>query len=301
MLRTLIFALAALAASTSLAQTSTTYDPKIAYTQLSSRTCSVYVANADGSRAWRLGTAVGNIIGVDFAPGGGRVAFSDSQGLKVISYTAGNSGIQVTGVQLAVNTINGQPGRPDFSPDGTRIMYQTSSNTAPNTIRVVTVPGGAEVFSYSCYACSEPRWLRSDLGDAFSFRRYDFSGPSPIPEIWTALVNADGTVTAGPALSAANQAFKGIEDFDVARTRNALLVTANYPTTIRLVEFNLVSGAITDKGGPGTRGHYFADDSWIVYREQVKGGYYINSLDATTGLSTRLTPKGNYGFIDARP
>lgn len=115
------------------------------------------------------------------------------------------------------------------------------------------------------------------------------------------LVNVDGTVTAGPALSTANQTFKGIEDFDIAHASNALLITANYPTTIRLVEFNLVSGAVTDKGGPGTRGHFFADDSWIVYREQVKGGYFINSLDPDTGLSTRLTARGAYGFIDARP
>lgn len=301
MFRLFVFTFSLMAATAAWGQT--TYDPKIAYTQLSGKTTYVYVANADGTGAWRLVPGVNGVSGVDFAPGGGRIAFSDSQGLKVVTYTAGNTGIQVNGVQLLVNLVNGRPGPPDFSPDGTRIIYQTSSKTSPNTIRAVTVPGGVEVLSYPCYLCSEPRWLRSELGDAFAFRRWDFSGPSLIPEIWTALVEQDGTVTAGLVLSAANQAFGGIEDFDVARTRDALLVTANYPTAVRFVEFDMGAdfGAITDKGGSGYRGHYSADDARIIYREQVKGGYFINSLDPATGVSKRLTAKGNYGFIDARP
>lgn len=292
--------------ATSVAWGQTAYDPKIAYTKVSGSSQELYLANADGTRAVRVATVgrdpygfPGNIHGLDFAPGGGRIAYTDATGLTVLTYTASNSGIKVDRRDLLV------PGRyvysPDFSPDGTRIIYKTSSNSTPNTIRVVTVPGGAEVLTYPCYVCSEPRWLRSELGDAFSFHRWNFSGPSPAPEIWTALVEADGTVTAGPVLTTTNQAFNGIEDFDVARTRNALLVTANYPTGLRFIEVDLVSGLITDKGGPGTRGHYSADDSWIVYREQVKGGSYINSLDPATGISRRLTAKGSYGKTDARP
>lgn len=308
MFRLFVFTISLTAATAAWGQT---YDPKVAYTKVSGSSQELYLANADGTRAVRVATVgrdpygfPGNIHGLDFAPGGGRIAYTDATGLTVLTYTASSSGIKVDRRDLLV------PGRdvykPDFSPDGTRIIFHTPSNsTTPNSVRVVTVPGGVEVLSYPCSHCSEPRWLRSELGDAFSFRRWNHSGPSPIPEIWTALVEQDGTVTAGLVLSAANQAFGGIEDFDVAHTRDALLVTVNNPTGLQFIEFDLGSdnfGAITDKGGPGRRGHYFADDSRILFiSPHLASGDFVSSLDPATGLITRLTKKGSYGTADARP
>ena len=303
MLRTLTFALSVLVVPAALAQTSTTYDPKIAYTQASGNTQYLYLANADGTRAVRVATATGDINGVDFAPGGGRIAFSDRAGLKVLSYTASNTGIQVNSVVLLVGV---RVASPDFSDDGKRILYYQMGTTADlSGFRAVPAAGGAPVLLYQSSSLGHGRWLRStDMVNAFAFLRTTYvpNTPGTTYEIWTVLLDQNDTViSAGPTVSTSSQAFKAIEDFDIAHTRNALLVTANYPTTVRLVDFDLVLAAVTDKGGPGMKGHYSAGDSWIVYLEQVKGGCFIDSLDPVTGLSTRLTAKGTCGFIDARP
>ena len=144
----------------------------------------------------------------------------------------------------------------------------------------------------------------ADMGNAFAFLKALPHGPNvPVDyEIWTVLLNANNQVlSVGPVVSTLSQDFKAIEDFDIARTRNALLIAANYPTTGRFVEFNLGTRQLIDKGGPGSRPSYSADDSRIIYREAVKGGAYITSLDPGTGLSTRLTAMGNVSAPDARP
>ena len=58
--------------SSSIAHAQTAYDPRIAYTQHSGQTSSLFMANADGSHAVKIasGTAINAI---DFAPGGGRM------------------------------------------------------------------------------------------------------------------------------------------------------------------------------------------------------------------------------------
>ena len=164
------------------------------------------------------------------------------QGLKVVSYTASNAGITVNGVQMIVP---GRHGGPDFSPDGTRLLYVSFS---PSGIRVVPSTGGTPVLLYETSGES-PRWLRSDdLGDAFAFSTIVGGMPAHY-EIWTVLIDDAGT-TAGPVLSTASQAFKYIQPpFDVAHTRNALLLSVSYPIASplgnRMVDF-----------GPGNRNHH---------------------------------------------
>jgi hypothetical protein len=272
------------------------YDPQVAYTQEAGRTFHLYLANADGSHAVRVASVTGPIAGVDFAPGGGRIAFADQQGLKVLSYVASNAGIAVTGIQTLVS---GRHGGPDFSPDGTRLLYYSCS---PCGFRVVPASGGAPQLIFQSTG-DWPHWLRAELGDAFAFMKA-VAGPVVHYEIWTVLINGDGTVTAGPVLSTATQAFGAIEDFDIAHTRNALLLSVGYPTVNRMIDFDLGTGAITNHGVPGFRVHYSADDSRIVFRTLpgAKGGEYIDSLNIATGVVSHLTArKGSYGVTDARP
>lgn len=251
MSRILALVLTLLASAAAWGQT--TYDPKLAYVLTSGRSANLYLANADGTRAVRVATGVGNINGIDFAPGGGRIAFSDKAGIKVLSYVASNTGITVTGVQLVVAAVdNFLPARPDFSPDGNRLVYHAAnSSMGPNAFHVVALPSAVNLWSFACYGCDEPRWLRAEVGDAIAFLRWNSSVPNtPTREVWTALINPDGSSTAAMALTVATQEFKQISWFDIAHTRNALLLSAGGTPNPRMIEFDYLNGTLTNKG-PG--------------------------------------------------
>jgi hypothetical protein len=276
------------------------YDPQVAYTQESAKNYNLMLANADGSHAVKVATYKGYIHRVDFAPGGGRLAYGTLEGIRVLDYVASNTGIVVTQSRLLVS--NPTPGvraeQPDFSPDGTQLIFRLG--TSPQTIRAIDSTTGAVKFDYACYLCEEPRWLRAELGTAFAFLRWNQGVPN-VREAWVAFVNADGSITAGPVLDPATSPFSGIENFDVARTRNSLLLSVNYPTTMRTVEVDLQTGAITDRGTTW-RMHFSADDSRIVglTPHEAKGDYVISTTVAT-GLESRLSAKGSFGVVDTRP
>jgi hypothetical protein len=146
----------------------------------------------------------------------------------------------------------------------------------------------------------------ADLGNAFAFLKAVPHGPNvPVDyEIWTVLLDAnDQVISAGPVLSTATQAFKSIEHFDTAHTRNALLIAADYPTVIDMVDFDLETGVVTDTNVHGFQMHYSADDSHIVFKNlnYLGSADYVNSLDLGTGVVTHLTKKGSFGVTDARP
>ena len=303
MSRILVLLLTLLASAAALGQT--TYDPKLAYVLASGKSSYLYLANVDATRAVRVATGVGNINGIDFAPGGGRIAFSDKAGLKVLSYVASNTGIAVTGIQLVVPAVgNFLPARPDFSPDGNRIVYHAAySSAGPNAFHIVAVPSAVPEWSFECYLCSDPRWLRAEVGDAIAYMRWN---PDTVPnmmtkEIWTALIYPDGSTTTALALTLATQEFKAVDWFDVANTRNALLLSASGTPNPRTIEFDYINGTLTNQGPGAWDAHYTADDSRIIYREQTRAGFFISSYDPATGVSTRLTAKGSYGVVDARP
>ena len=288
----------ALAGCPGLAFAQTTYDPAIAYTQAQGKTTNLYVANADGSRAVKVASGT-NINAIDFAPGGGRVAYSSSDGLRVVSFSASTSGVAVTGNSLLV-AGSGVYG-PDFSADGARILYHHSG-----AYRAVPSGGGAPTLLYTAFSGGfSQRWLRpAEMGNAFAFLVPVPHGPNvPVDyEIRIVLLDAqDQVVAVSTAVSTASQAFKAIEDFDTARTRNALVLAANFPTTARLLDYDIGTMQVGDLGAGGARVHYTADDSALVYREQVKGGSFITRLQLGSGALTRLTAKGDYGVVDTRP
>jgi dipeptidyl aminopeptidase/acylaminoacyl peptidase len=307
MFRMLAFMLTLLGSTLAWGQTA--YDPKIAFTQVSGNTQYLYLANADGTRAVRAATVgrdaygfPGNIHGVDFAPGGGRIAYTDSSGLTVLTYTASNSGIRVDRRDLLVagRYVNS----PDFSPDGSRILYRDPDMGA---MRVVGVSGGSPVTLYTA-ACGWARWLRpANFGNAFAcYKSTGLQEPdgSFIYEVWAVYLDPNDTVASTVlVLTTAGQSFKQISEFDTARTRDALLMLVNYATGPRMVEVDIVSGAVSPiPQGMGTRIHYSSDDSRILFiSPHLAAGDYVSSLDPATGFITRLTKKGSYGTTDARP
>jgi len=305
MRRLLASILAVVASASALAQTA--YDPRLAYVTTSGKNSYVNVANRDGTHAVRLFTDANDINGVDFAPGGGRIAITDRAGLKLLAYTASNAGVHLD----AVTTLVSAPvlGSPDFSDDGTRILYyriaQVSVPGEPTGFRLVPASGGTPVLLYQVSSLGIGHWLRSaDLGNAFAFLKTVPHGPNvPVDyEIWTVLLDPqDNVVSAGPTLSTSDHAFKYIEDFDIAHTRNALLVTVSDAVGRSLIDFDVPTRAITVRGNALIfRCHFSADDSWYGAKEEVKGGYFIDTVDAATGAHVRVLAKAGYGVIDAR-
>lgn len=306
LLRLLTAAIVMLAAAPAWGQSA--YNPEIAYTQTSGKTTSLYLANRDGSRAVRVFATPDGITGVDFAPGGNRIAFTNPKGLNVLSYSASDTGITVGPV---IPLVVGIVGGPDFSPDGSRILFHQISSQVPSRYRAVNASGGTPVTLYEVSSITSARWLRSDtLRNAFAFVK-PITGPNvaAVYEIWTVLLDANDQVeAAGPVLSTSTQAFKVIEDFDIAHTRDALLLSVSYPVghpnPNDIVEFDLVSGLVTDRVGAGYRAHYSADDSRIIYRTKTYLGAtdYVQSLDLGTGAVTRIfTSRKGLGTTDARP
>ena len=275
--------------------------PQMAYTEPSGKSLSVYVSNLDGSRAVKVATGVGNVHGLDLSPQPGKLAFSDSEGLKVVSFTTTSNSLQVLGVQLRV------PGAfvtsPDFTADGSGLLYYLGSNGPnPSSFQLVPVGPGPSVMLCQC-AGSNPRWLAPTVdGDRFIFQRM-FASPTRA-ELWSGLIAADGTVSIQLELATISQSFYEIPDFDVSHTRNAVLLSANYGEAAgaRIIEYNLDTDVITQLGARGQRVHYSSGDAKVVYiTPHAASGDYVNVLDTSTGVSAHVTKKGTYGITDARP
>jgi hypothetical protein len=300
MYRRAIATLCLLAAGSAGAQT--LYDPRVAYTVASGSSTHLMLANADGTRAVKVASYRGLLTGADFAPGGGRVAYLDGQGIKVLSYVASNSGVTVTGVVTLATSGNGIGlDTPDFSPDGTRLAYVRSTPTSPQAVQVVSAASGALLQSIPCSPCTSVRWLPHGVGDGLAWLHYVGGSPTSSWELWTALLEADGSVTAGPVLSTTTQPFDTLAELDVARTRNAVLFIAGYPTGPRVVELDLYTLEQTDRG-VGSRPHFNGDDSAIVsVTPHSAAGDYVVSTNVATGVQLRLTKKGAYGWAEARP
>jgi hypothetical protein len=139
-------------------------------------------------------------------------------------------------------------------------------------------------------------WFRSN--DRFVYVRQFASDLRT--EVHLVTLNSDGTIASDVLLLTTDSAygFRDISDLDVARTRDSLLITLNYPTAIRLVEYDLVTNQFTDYVA-GMRGHFSSDDSKIVYLDSTRT--YVNSLAVASGTTTRLTKKGSFAWTDARP
>jgi hypothetical protein len=218
------------------------YDPQLAYVKPGSRASELYLANADGSNAKRLLVNDGGIDAVDFSPAGNLLAYSDAEGIKLVEFSASANGITAGAPRLLV--AGGTT--PDFSEDGSRILYRVF---ADSTVRAIPTTGGTPATLFQGL-CNSPRWLRqADMGNAFACWRPQ-SGSPILYQVWVFLLDgSDQVVSGGPVVSSDSQPFDMIDDrFDVARTRNALLIVTDYPSYPSVLEVDLQTGATTARG-----------------------------------------------------
>lgn len=287
MYRILLFASLFLAATVSHAQ----FNPEVAYTQVSGKSSYIYLSNQDGSNAVRIFTASNkSITDVDIAPGGGKIAFSESGVLKLLSYSVSGSSIIVS----SVVTLDSSGGEPNFSPDGSKIVYISQSSS--RQLRLISSSGGVPKILVDSLGWA-PAFMHT--GDRIVQYKRNFSASSFEIEMLNLDLN-DDVISSSVIFSTAGQPLaQGIEDIDTARTKDSILITANTPSGIRLVELDVNLNSIQDHAA-GFRGHFSNDDSEIVYTSVARD--FLYTLNISSSVVTKLNSrKSNFGFTDWKP
>lgn len=302
------------------------YDPRIAWTSYEGKGDTIYLANADGSlRVAVHKTNKTTINGLDL--GDGRIAFTESGVLKVISYTVTANGI-VASAPVTLDAT-GAPyqgaAQPDFSPDGSHLLYlrwvqdPVTGSGQWKEIRVIAADGSAPpkvLVTASMLADTwhmvSPRWLN---GNEFAFGR---GGGTPYSSsIMLASLDAAFDLTAPPLTLFANNdpgftslGVVGFEDFDISHTGPSIVISANRPTgNVRsFVQFDYVDHTFTTRFSDyGWKGHFQAGDASIVYVHLPTSfsvvGNGVYRWVAATNRATAITGKGaqSIRFADARP
>ena len=313
MFRLLAFALAILASMTTLAQT--TYDPKIAYTSFEKNADNLYVANADGSKrvsVYKISKA--RLGAIDMAPvdpldpTARKIAFTQAGVLKLLRFKVLPTSIAA----LSVVTLDsvGAPYQganfPDFSPDGSKILYikntPNSNGTSPTDVYLISSDGTNKKLLWRAALSGgtgstvilQVRWTGSS---EFAFM---LDGSLSTNDIRRAFLDSNNNVVdlPLPLFTAVDQFFIdnylfGIEDFDVARTRKSLIFTTGTPpsSSVRtIVEYALPDGSIPGafsirrSNSGGWKSHFSSDDSHILYLRAVSGSY--TNFDAVYTFAT---------------
>lgn len=290
--------LAALLYAASLTSWAQAYNPTVAYVKLSGTTLQLFLANGDGSRAVMVYSTKKAIGAVDFAPGGGKIAFSQQDGLKLLPYSATDTGITAGPITVLDQGIVGTV---DFSPDGSRIIYTVNPTTNSSTvIRMIPVAGGSpttlvSVIPPGSAALQEVAWLKS--GTSFVYTQGFASDLRT--ELRGASVDASGGVTPWPTpILTTGGGFSEISEISSARTRDAVLVRLNGSYGVTLIECDVATGALTPRV-PGLRGRFSSDDTSIVFVDE--GRDFVSRYTIASGTTAKLTKRGEFGKVDTRP
>lgn len=301
------------------------YDPKIAFTSYQGNADNLYLANEDGSnpvsiyRANKVRLDAIDMAPVNVAtPGAGRIAFSQSGVLKILTYQVSAGGITATG--LTTLDAAGAPyegaNDPDFSPDGSKILYTRKTGGIPTEIRLIPAAGGTPKVLWTAASAAsqyikQPRWL-----DASEFAFIRGGGLAYSTDVQLASLDAsDNVVSPTTTLFTSADSFfssnglGGFEDFDVARTRASLLitVTAGAGNYRAFVEYNRLDGSFLRRvSDNGWRGHFTSSDAYILYLHGSTRTFnvydYVYRFDTNPPNNTiQLTSKSQFGYADSRP
>lgn len=287
------------------------YNPEIAYTQVAGKSATLYLANRDGTKAvavYSVPTKTRHLGAPDFAPGGGRIAFVDTGSLKVLSYTVTPTGISVTDT---ITLDNGYVDSPDFSPNGNSILYTTYSQAGGSQIKMIAASSGSMPVHL---AWTRPtgvsqarnlRWLRS--GDAFVFLTTDITNnPILSYQVRRALLSPDNTISVTTLFTTTGQEFGNMEDIDIVRTGNAILGSANYPESIRILTFDIDrydrgEAPFAETGAQGFRAHASPNDTHILHHSVDGKSLFVFNTVTETDIRIAGNGRSYFGYTDWKP
>lgn len=273
--------------------------PPIAYARQSGSAYDLYLANANGTGTIKLYSGPAkNTLNVDMNPatGGGNelaVVESRSTGFKIIRYNDAGGGRTVTPFNDGcwVDSLDYHPS------NGSLLIIRRCSN--PQTVEIRVWSNGAYGPAIASTdgqndSYSSARWLGD--GSGFLVRYGNVASGTEIQRRNMSNPSAPTTVWADPNLGAAMS-------FDTARCSGALepscMKFLYYDgLALREVQYDDVGEVSDNPVVTGWGGRYSPDNSRVLYRVQVKGGYTLN----VTNPAQTTAAKGDIiGGFDWRP
>jgi hypothetical protein len=266
----------------------------IAYVKVAGTANELYVANHDGTGLMKVyATAKKHgITALDFSPAGNELVFVErvSGSPSVLKRLRLKDTGAADGAPVTVPNVCA-PNHSDYNPaDPTLLLV---SGVCNGQLYIATVRTDGSAFSMlqqgnANLYIDEPRWLHD--GASYIYVR------SIVPGTQELCRNACDE-SAGDLLGSDSQ----IVWNDVARTSDIVIYTDNVGKT-KLIDVAARSDITPTPFVSGRDGHYSPGDDAILYRSSHQAsGDYVLIYDVSTGLSSRVTGKGDWGPVDWRP
>lgn len=267
-----------------------TAGPAIAYVKVAGTAQDIHLVNPDGSGSRKIYTTPSKrAVGwLDLKPDGSEIAFTEiGKGVpRVIKIMPLNGGVPAGPAQTlsgpcAVDTL-------DYHPTEPVLIISDICNQNPRIATIRTDGTGYTVLQSVGAYINKARWLRDGVSYVYVRAPVD-GGPLQI-------CRNSCDPSNGELLGTVN----GVWGLDVGRTANMILhdyggpyITKRNADTGEVVASNYING---------TDGHYSPDDRYVLFETPHEArGDYVQIYDTVTGLTTRLTGKGDYGAKDWRP
>lgn len=159
---------------------------KIIFSRVGTDPAALWVMGADGSDPHKLLDTADSTYQASFSPDGSKIAFVDTSGALALVNSDGS------GTPHEIDTPpSGADSYPDWSPDGSRIVFQRGPSSADQRLWVVPADGSAPAVELmdpgAGTSDSEPAF--SPDGAKLAFERYPTTGRGS--QIWVA--NSDGS------------------------------------------------------------------------------------------------------------